>query len=155
MESFNVGGDAFSGGYSGTRSIVTTEAYTGTKSLKIGANDVGMSNLYGLLASVTDPEKTYLFSAYVKLNNVTDNKGSGADVIAKFAKASGGNVPGNYYNNHKLVSGVTDGWVRVTSVFTGADAKDFNIQIYSTDAYIDDISLVEVEMPDTGRGSGL
>lgn len=154
MESFNVGGDAFSGGYSGTRSIVTTEAHTGAKSMRIGANDIGMSNLYGLFTEVTNPEKTYLFSAYIKLNNVTDNKKSGADVIVKFAKASGGNVPGNYYSNHKLVSGVTDGWVRVTSVFTGADAKDFNIQIYSTDAYIDDVSLVEITLPDTGLIAG-
>jgi len=154
MESFDVGADAFGGGYSGTRSIVTTEAYTGTKSLKIGANDKDMSNLYGLLTEVTDPTKTYLFSAYIKLNNVTNNNGSGADVIVKFEKASGGYVPGNYYNNHKLVSGVTDGWVRVTSVFTGADAKDFNIQIYSTDAYIDDVSLVEITLPDTGLIAG-
>lgn len=148
MEELSVGDKFYSKG-----TVVNNEAYAGEKSLYFGPSD--SANAINIsFPEATDPEKTYRFSAYIKVNSVKDNKGSGADIYAKFALANGTNIKGDYYNNFRLLSGTTNGeWKYVTTTFTGAAVKFFDLYMYSDDIYIDEITLIEIEpikLSDTG-----
>ncbi len=153
MESFNVGDKKFAG-WGNNSKVVTTEAHTGAKSLYLGEFS-GPNKIYANLTSVTDSAKTYLFSAYIKVNSVKDNLGSGADVYAKFIDENGAEIAGNVGKNFTLYSGETNGkWVRVTTTFSGANIKTVVLHVYSDDAYVDDISVTELVLPNTGLISG-
>ncbi len=146
-----IGEDPFSsGGYYGVRSVTNTEAHRGSNSLHLGATDPAnrANSIYISLPQVTRNDKTYMFSAYIKVNSVKANMGSGADVYAKFTDENNKEIKGDYYNNFKLLSGTTEGeWVRISTTFAGVAVKSMAIFVYSDDAYIDDMSLVETDIP--------
>jgi len=150
MEGYTVGDTGKYGyGYSGNRTVVDTDAHSFNKSIHIGDNG-GQSWMYVPFSENADPEKTYMFTAYVKVNSVNTH-GNVSDIFVQFEKASGGNISGDWYAQFRLLNGTTNGeWVRVATTFTGGDAKAALIGIHSSDAYIDDISVQEITLTNTG-----
>ncbi len=150
MEYHTVGDTSKYGyGYNGKRTVVDTDAASLDKSIHIGENG-GQSWMYVPFSANADPNKTYLFTANVKVNSVNTHSNA-SDIFVQFEKASGGNISGDWYSQFRLLNGTTNGeWVRVATTFTGGDAKAALIGIHSSDAYIDDISVTEVKLTDTG-----
>ena len=154
MEDKNVGDKAFNS-WGNNSEVVTTDSYTGAKSLHLKEHD--NNKIFANLTSVTDPAKSYLFSAYIKVNSIREINLSdyGSHVYVKFQLQGGGELDGNFGDNHLLYKGTTNGeWVRVATLVSGAAISTLAMYVFSDDAYVDDVSLVEVNIPDTGLIAG-
>lgn len=134
----------------GSISFVNTQAYVGSRSLKVVANGAtAQSRMYGYQWITLEKGKTYTLSTYVKTEGITNNNGGGAAPFIYYYTPSGTkSVTGTY------VTGNSE-WNRYSCTFTyGTDATSdvvlaLGIIGENGTAYFDGVQLEEGETANT------